>query len=95
MPTIGLYTATENELGAVQAAADRVQGIDLVVRSEKDLDDGADVDDFVDEVASATAVVLWLHGGEGSMPGYDHAVERLAPSPTATGSGSTSNAAAW
>ena len=78
MPTIGLYTATENELGAVQAAADRVQGIDLVVRSEKDLDDGADVDDFVDEVTSATAVVLWLHGGEGSMPGYDHAVERLA-----------------
>ena len=77
MPTIGLYTATENELGAVQAAADRVAEVDLVVRSEKDLDDGADVDDFVDEVESATAVVLWLHGGEGSMPGYDHAVERL------------------
>ena len=77
MPTIGLYTATENELGAVQAAADRVEGIDLVARSEKDLADGADVDAFVDAVESATAVVLWLHGGEGSMPGYDHAVERL------------------
>ena len=77
MPTIGLYTATENELGAVQAAADRIEGIDLEVRSEKDLDDGTDVDAFVDAVASATAVVLWLHGGEGSMPGYDHAVERL------------------
>jgi len=78
MPTIGLYTATENELGAVQAAADRIEGIDLEVRSEKDLDDGTDVDEFVDAVESATAVVLWLHGGEGSMPGYDHAVERLA-----------------
>ena len=77
MPTIGLYTATENELGAVQAAASRIEGIDLVVRSEKDLDDATDVESFVDAVGEATAVVLWLHGGEGSMPGYDRAVERL------------------
>ena len=77
MPTIGLYTATENELGAVHAAAERLEGIDLDVRSEADLDDGTDIDAFVDEIESATAVVLWLHGGEGSMPGYDHAVERL------------------
>ena len=77
MPTIGLYTATENELGAVQRAAGRLDDVDLVVRSESDLDDGTDTDAFVDEVESATAVVLWLHGSEGSMPGYDHAVERL------------------
>ncbi|SEL25296.1 cobaltochelatase subunit CobN [Haloferax larsenii] len=78
MPTIGLYTATENELGAVQQAAQRLDGLDLVVRSSSDLDDVTDVDAFVDEVESATAVVLWLHGSEDSMPGYDHAVERLA-----------------
>jgi len=78
MPTIGLYTATENELGAVQQAAGRLDGIDLVVRSESDLDDETDVDAFVDEVESATAVVFWLHGAEDSMPGYDHAVDRLA-----------------
>ncbi|WP_275040241.1 cobaltochelatase subunit CobN [Haloferax mucosum] len=78
MPTIGLYTATENELGAVQQAAKRLDGIDLVVRSSSDLDDATDVDAFVDAVESATAVVLWLHGAEDSMPGYDHAVERLS-----------------
>jgi cobaltochelatase CobN len=78
MPTIGIYTATENELGAVQRAADRLDGIDLAVRSESDLDDVSDVDAFVDAVDSAAAVVLWLHGAEESMPGYDHAVDRLA-----------------
>jgi cobaltochelatase CobN len=76
MPTIGLYTATENELGAVQRAAQEVD-LDLVVRSEGDLDDGTDVDAFVDDLQDATAVVLWLHGGQDSMPGYDHAVSRL------------------
>ncbi|WP_324756048.1 cobaltochelatase subunit CobN [Haloarcula montana] len=77
MPTIGLYTATENELGAVQRAAQRTDA-DLVVRSESDLDDRADVDAFLDELDDATAVICWLHGAEESMPGYDHAVSRLA-----------------
>ena len=76
MTTIGLFTATENELGAVQRSAGEVDA-DLVVRSESDLDDGTDVDAFVDELTDATAVVLWLHGAEDSMPGYDYAVERL------------------
>ena len=77
MTRIGLYTATENELGSVQRAAGRLDGIDLVVRSESDLDDQADVADFVDACADAAAVVLWLHGGEDSMPGYEYAVDRL------------------
>ena len=76
MPTIGLYTATENELGAVGRAADRVE-TDVIARSEGDLDGPDDVDDFLDAVGGATAVVLWLHGGRDSMPGYEHAVERL------------------
>ncbi|MFB6196585.1 MAG: cobaltochelatase subunit CobN, partial [Haloplanus sp.] len=76
MPTIGLYTATENELGAVQRAAGDVDA-ELVARSESDLDDEAAVEAFVDAVDDAAAVVLWLHGSEESMPGYDRVVDRL------------------
>ena len=76
MPTIGLYTATENELGAIQGAAARTD-VDLVVRSESDLDEQTDVDAFIDELEDAAAAVFWLHGAEESMPGYDHAVDRL------------------
>ncbi|NHN47827.1 cobaltochelatase subunit CobN [Halostella sp. JP-L12] len=81
MPTIALYTATENELGAVQRAAERVAA-DLVVRSESDLDDEPDVEEFVEAAADATAAVFWLHGAEDSMPGYDRAVSRLTEAGT-------------
>ncbi|WP_246986753.1 cobaltochelatase subunit CobN [Halorientalis marina] len=78
MPTIGLYTATENELGAVQRAASQLDAdVDLVVRSESDLDEPDDVDAFLDDLADTTAAVFWLHGAEDSMPGYERAVERL------------------
>ncbi|TQQ78890.1 cobaltochelatase subunit CobN [Halonotius roseus] len=77
MTRIGLYTATENELGSVQRAAGRLDGIDLVVRSESDLEEQTDVEAFVDDCEDAAAVVLWLHGGEDSMPGYEYAVDRL------------------
>ncbi|MFA1611599.1 cobaltochelatase subunit CobN [Halobellus rubicundus] len=75
-PTIGLYLATENELGAVQRAAERTD-VEWIVRSESDLDDGTDVDAFLDEIEDATAAIFWLHGAEESMPGYDRAVSRL------------------
>ncbi|ELZ43431.1 Cobaltochelatase [Halorubrum coriense DSM 10284] len=77
MTKIGLYTATENELGAVQTAAGQLSGIDLVVRSESDLDEQRDVASFVDELRDAAAVVLWLHGGQDSMPAYEFAVDEL------------------
>jgi cobaltochelatase CobN len=76
MSTIGLYTATENELGAVQRAATRIDD-DLIVRSESDLDDHSDVEAFLDELTDTTVVIFWLHGAEESMPGYDHAVSQL------------------
>ncbi|WP_096390997.1 cobaltochelatase subunit CobN [Halopenitus persicus] len=76
MPTIGIYTATENELGAIQRAAPDVDA-DLVVRSASDLDDETDAAAFVDELTDATAVICWLHGSEASMPGYEPAVDRL------------------
>lgn len=77
MPMIGLYTATENELGAIQRATAQVSGVDLVVRSESDLEDETAIDALVNELTDATAAVFWLHGAEESMPGYDHAIERL------------------
>jgi len=43
MTRIGIYTATENELGSIGQAADRLDDIELVVRSESDLDDEAAV----------------------------------------------------
>ncbi len=77
MPTIGLYTATENELGAIQQAAGRLESIDLVVRSESDLESETGIETFVDELESVDAAVFWLHGAEESMPGYDLATARL------------------
>ncbi|SEW28497.1 cobaltochelatase subunit CobN [Halobacterium jilantaiense] len=77
MSEIALYTATENELGSIQAAAERVDA-DLVARSESDLDDDTDVEAFLDAAAGADAAVFWLHGAEDSMPGYDRATRRLA-----------------
>ena len=75
MTQIVLYTATENELGAVQTAAERID-TDLVVRSESDLD-AESAEAFVDTATDATAAVFWLHGSKESMPGYERAVERL------------------
>ncbi len=78
MTRIGIYTATENELGSIGRAAERLEGIDLVVRSESDLEDEADVEAFVEELDDAAAAILWLHGAEDSMPGYDYATGALA-----------------
>ena len=74
MPTVGLYTATENELGALARAAGEVE-VDLVVRSESDLDEPEAVEAFCEELVDFDVVVLWLHGAEDSMPGYDRAIE--------------------
>jgi len=78
MSAIGLYTATENELGAIQRAAGRLEGIDLTVRSESDLEDEAAVEAFLETLESCDAAIFWLHGAEESMPGYERAVSRLA-----------------
>ncbi|WP_408959199.1 cobaltochelatase subunit CobN [Natrinema sp. 74] len=77
MTTIGIYTATENELGSIGRAADRLEDIELVVRSESDLEDEAAVEEFVEESRDAAAVICWLHGAEDSMPGYDYATSAL------------------
>ncbi|MFP8954247.1 cobaltochelatase subunit CobN [Natrialbaceae archaeon A-arb3/5] len=78
MTRIGIYTATENELGSIGQAAQRLEGVELVVRSESDFDDEADVEEFVEELSDAAAAIFWLHGAEDSMPGYDYATGALA-----------------
>ncbi len=78
MTRIGIYTATENELGSIGRAAKRLEDVELVVRSESDLEDEADVEEFVEELHDAAAAIFWLHGAEDSMPGYDYATGALA-----------------
>ncbi|ELZ05004.1 Cobaltochelatase [Natrialba chahannaoensis JCM 10990] len=78
MTRIGIYTATENELGSIGRAADRLEGIDLVVRSESDLSEEAEIEEFVEELTDAAAAIFWLHGAEDSMPGYEYATGALA-----------------
>ncbi|ELY74432.1 cobaltochelatase subunit CobN [Natrinema pallidum] len=78
MTRIGIYTATENELGSIGRAAQRLEDVELVVRSESDLEDEADVEEFVEELHDAAAAIFWLHGAEDSMPGYDYATGALA-----------------
>ena len=75
MATVGLYTATENELGALARAAGEVE-TDLVARSESDLDEPEAVEAFCEELTDCDAAVLWLHGDQESMPGYDRALGR-------------------
>ena len=75
MATVGLYTATENELGALARAAGEVE-TDLVARSESDLDEPEAVEAFCEELTDCDAAVLWLHGDQESMPGYDRALDR-------------------
>ncbi|ELY52705.1 cobaltochelatase subunit CobN [Natronorubrum bangense] len=77
MTRIGIYTATENELGSIGRAAERLEDVELVVRSESDLDDEADIEEFVEELTDATAAIFWLHGAEDSMPGYEYATATL------------------
>ncbi|QFU83018.1 cobaltochelatase subunit CobN [Natronorubrum aibiense] len=77
MARIGIYTATENELGSIGRAAERLEDVELVVRSESDLESEADIEEFVEELRDATAAVFWLHGAEDSMPGYEYATGTL------------------
>ncbi len=77
MTRIGIYTATENELGSIGAAAERLDGIELVVRSESDLADESDIEAFVEQLRDAAAAIFWLHGAEDSMPGYEYATGAL------------------
>ncbi|MDG5760304.1 cobaltochelatase subunit CobN [Natronococcus sp. A-GB1] len=77
MARIGIYTATENELGSIGRAAKRLEDVELVVRSESDLEDEAAIEAFVEELRGADAAIFWLHGAEDSMPGYEYAAEAL------------------
>jgi len=77
MCSIGLYTASDAPVAAVRAAADRLTGIDLLVRSGSDLDDPERVGTFLDRLEECDVVVFWLHGTESRLPDFEAARERL------------------
>jgi len=77
MTRIGIYTATANELGSIGQAARRLEDVELVVRSESDLEAEAAIEEFLEELREATAAIFWLHGAEDSMPGYEYATDTL------------------
>ncbi|MEZ3117440.1 cobaltochelatase subunit CobN [Halobaculum sp. MBLA0147] len=75
MHEIALYTATENELGALAAAAERIETADVTAASG-DLEPD-EVAAFRETAQDATAVVLWFHGDTEGVPGYDGLVADL------------------
>lgn len=77
MCSIGLYTATDQPVTAIQAAAERLPGIDLLVRSGSDLDGREDVSDFVERMCHRDVVVFWLHGTESRLSDFETVREQL------------------
>ncbi|WP_136687753.1 cobaltochelatase subunit CobN [Halorhabdus amylolytica] len=77
MCSIGLYTATDQPVAAIRAAAERLSGIDLLVRSGSDLDDPTAIEAFVDRLEGCDVVVCWLHGSESRLPDLESVREQL------------------
>ncbi|MDR5656367.1 cobaltochelatase subunit CobN [Halodesulfurarchaeum sp. HSR-GB] len=77
MCSIGLYTATDQPVTAIRAAADRLSGVDLLVRSGAALDGPEAVSEFVDRLARCDVAVFWLHGSESRLPDFESVRERL------------------
>ncbi|MFP4530940.1 MAG: cobaltochelatase subunit CobN, partial [Halodesulfurarchaeum sp.] len=78
MCSIGLYTATDQPVSAIRAAAERLSGIDLVVRSGADLAEPAAVSQFTERLAAQDVVVFWLHGSESRLPDFESVRETVA-----------------
>ncbi|MBS3760057.1 MAG: cobaltochelatase subunit CobN, partial [Halodesulfurarchaeum sp.] len=77
MCSIGLYTATDQPVTAIRVAAERLTGIDLLVRSGGDLEDPEAVSRFVDRLQEQDVVVFWLHGSESRLPNFESVREQL------------------
>ncbi|WP_135663090.1 cobaltochelatase subunit CobN [Halorhabdus rudnickae] len=77
MCSIGLYTATDQPVAAIRAAAERLSGIDLLVRSGSDLEGPAAVGQFLDRLEGCDVVVCWLHGSESRLPDFESVREQL------------------
>lgn len=79
MTTICYFSATGGDLAIVTQARDRLAGegadISVTARGQLQLTDDAGIADFVTAALAADAVILSLHGGMDSCPGWAH----LAP----------------
>ncbi|MDZ7849653.1 MAG: cobaltochelatase subunit CobN [Halodesulfurarchaeum sp.] len=77
MCSIGLYTATDQPVSAIRAAAERLSGIDLLVRSGADLADQAAVSRFTERLAEQDVAVFFLHGSESRLPDFESVRRRV------------------
>ena len=71
MLRVVIYTATTNEVGAIQKAASQLDEIQLVIQTPDNLETTTDIKEFCTTASTATAVVCWLHGSTDDMPGYE------------------------
>ena len=71
MCSIGLYVATDQSVTAIRAAAERLSGIDLLVRSGADLNDPETVSRFAERLVDRDVAVFRLHGSESRLPGFE------------------------
>jgi cobaltochelatase CobN len=77
MCSIGLYTATDQPVSAIRAAAERLSGIELRVRSGADLEEPSAVDRFVDRLCEQDVAVFWLHGSASRLPDFESVREQV------------------
>ncbi len=77
MRSIGLYSATDQEVAAIRRAADRVTGVDLSVRSGSDVGSPGAADALLEELLERDIVVFWLHGAERRLPNFDRVVDSV------------------
>ncbi|MFB6085524.1 MAG: cobaltochelatase subunit CobN [Halodesulfurarchaeum sp.] len=78
MCSIGLYTATDQPVSAIRAAAERLSDIELLVRSGTDLADPPAVSQFAERLAEQDVAVFFLHGSESRLPDFESVRETVA-----------------
>ncbi|MFP4218096.1 MAG: hypothetical protein ACLFR6_04570, partial [Salinarchaeum sp.] len=78
MRSVGLYSATDQELPAVARARERLSEIECVVRAGSDIESTDAAQSFADRLAETDVVLFWLHGSDHRLPAYDAVRERLA-----------------
>jgi len=81
---IAYYTAMENNIFPVSRAARMLaerygSAFRIIARSPADFLNGKRLEQFMVESTSCHMVILHLHGGRESMPGFDRLVTRVKP----------------
>lgn len=77
MRSVGLYSATDQELPAVARARERLTEIECVVRAGSDIESADAARSFADRLVETDVVLFWLHGSDHRLPAYDAVREQL------------------